>query len=221
MPGRFVQTLTARDSAARFGAALSDGLPDVPRYNICPTQEVMAVVSDDGVRRLISMRWGFVPAWAKGLSDGPLMINARADTIAEKPAYREACRQRRCIVVASGFYEWTPESDGGKAPWYVYPRNRDVVAFAGIWQDWGPPEARVTTCAIVTTEANAALSVLHDRMGVTLAPEDYAMWLGEAGKGAFYLMKPAPEDRFGYYRVGREVNSNRAAGARLIEPLDG
>jgi putative SOS response-associated peptidase YedK len=165
------------------------------------------------------MRWGFIPHWYKTPTDGPLLINARADTIAEKPAFRAACRERRCLVPASGFYEWTKDEDGKRLPWYIYPSQGEILAFAGVWQVWDRGEETLTTCAIVTTDANAAMSKIHHRMPVVLAREDWSKWLGEDGKGAASLMRAAPGDALSFHRVDPRVNSNRASGAELIEAI--
>ena len=217
MCGRYALTLPQEAMVQVFAAAPANDLPDdAPRYNVCPTQSVPVVVSGDGVRRLVSMRWGFVPHWYASPTDGPLLINARAETVAEKPAFRSACRERRCILPATGFYEWTRDGDA-KLPWYFHPEGDEPLAFAGIWQDWGSDG--LSTCAIVSCAAGPTMAEIHHREPVTLASEDWPLWLGEAGKGAARLMRAAPEGRVGRYRVGTAVNSNRAAGAELIEPL--
>lgn len=226
MCGRFAITLPSDAMARLFDARPANDLPPVPNYNVCPTTPVHAVTSNGGERRLVSMRWGFLPHWYKSPTDGPLLINARAETIAEKPAFRAACRTRRCLIPATGFYEWTKDGEGNRLPWYIHPasegpRERPCegpVVFAGIWQEWGRADAVIATCAIVTTTANGAMRAIHHRMPVTLAPNAWALWLGEQGKGAARLMQPAPDTGFAAYRVGVAVNSNRASGPELIRP---
>ena len=164
------------------------------------------------------MRWGFLPHWYKSERDGPLLINARAETLADKPAFAGACRDRRCLIVASGFFEWTKATDGARLPWYIRRRDGAPIAFGGIWQGWGNDAMR-DTCAIVTTPANAQLSAIHHRMPLILDPGDWPLWLGEAGRGAARLMRPGREDLLEFRRVGCEVNSNRASGPGLIAPL--
>jgi len=193
MCGRFAITLPTDAMARLFAARPANDLPKVPNVDVRPTTDVHVVVSGENDRRLVAMRWGFVPHWATSLSDGPLLINARAETIAEKPAFREAARQRRCLIPASWFYEWTGEK-GHKQPWKIAPVEEGPLALAGIWQDWGAGGDRVTTCAIVTCAANDALQALHHRMPVVIGAEDWPLWLGEAGHGAARLMVPAPED---------------------------
>lgn len=219
MCGRFAVTLPNDAMAQLFAAQPSNDLPQVPNYNVCPTNAVHAVRAGATGRRLLPMRWGFLPQWYKSPTDGPLLINARAETLAEKPAFRAASRSRRCIVVASGFYEWTKTEEGTRLPWYIFRRDGAPLVFGGVWQDWGQ-EAPQPTCAIVTTAANTALSAIHHRMPLVLEPADWPLWLGEAGHGAARLMRPAGEDVLGFHRVGPAVNSNRASGAALIQPLD-
>ena len=219
MCGRFAITLPDDAMARAFDAVPANDLPEPPRYNVCPTQPVATVTSRDGQRYLAPMRWGFLPHWFKTPTDGPLLINARAETIAEKPAFRAAARERRCLIPASGFYEWTKDAQGNRLPWYIHPSDGDMLVFAGVWQDWERDGQAMRTCAIVTCAANATLSPIHHRMPVILAPKDWALWLGEAGHGAATLMRPAPEDTLRAYRVDPAVNSNRASGTALIEPL--
>lgn len=220
MCGRMALTLPHAAMAQVFDATPANDLPAVPDYNVCPTTQIATVTSDAGTRHLRPMRWGFVPHWYKALSDGPLLINARAETIAEKPAFRAACRDRRCLVPASGFYEWTRLEDGTRLPWYITRRDSAPLAFAGIWQDWEKDGAVWTTCAIVTTGANDAMSEIHHRIPVILEAADWPLWLGEAGKGAARLMQAPGEDVLDFHRVSRAVNSNRASGPELIAPID-
>ena len=218
MCGRFVMTHPAEALARLFEAVPANDLPEAPRYNICPTQEVAAVVAGEGGRRLVALRWGFLPRWYKAPGDGPLLINARAETLAEKPAFREAARARRCLIPADGFYEWTA-AEGRRLPWYIHGAERQVLAMAGVWQVWERDEVRLATCAVVTCAAGAGLEALHDRMPVFVAPSDWALWLGEAGHGAARLMRPAAPGVLAWHRVDPAVNSNRAEGAALISPL--
>ena len=220
MCGRFALTLPSDAMAALFDAAPANDLPTVPNYNICPTNCIHTVTSDDGTRRLRPMRWGFLPHWYKTTNGGPLLINARAETIAEKPAFRAAVRERRCLIPVTGFYEWTKDADDKRLPWWITPAASDSMVFAGVWQDWERGEDAFTTCAIVTCGASDAMSAIHHRMPVILAPEDWPLWLGEAGHGAATLMRPAPDDALTFHRVDPAVNSNRASGPQLIEPIE-
>jgi putative SOS response-associated peptidase YedK len=219
MCGRFALTLPQDAMARLFAAQPANDLPPVPRFNICPTVQIHVVTAAEGARRLQGMRWGFLPQWYKSPADGPLLINARAETLAEKPAFRAAARARRCLIPADGFYEWTKDAGGARLPWYIRRRDQGPLVMAGIWQDWGQEEARIATCAVVTTSANADIAALHDRMPLVLDPVDWPLWLGEAGHGAARLMRPAPVDTLEAWRVDPAVNSNRAEGEGLRAPI--
>lgn len=214
MCGRLANTLPPDMVAGLFKAAPANTLPPVPDYNICPTQSLAVVTADPG-RRLRPMRWGFVPAWYKSPTDGPLLINARGESVADKPAFRDAARARRCLVPVTGFYEWhrTPEA---RLPWFFRRADGGPLVLAGIWQDWGPE--RAPNFAIVTTEANAAMAPIHHRIPVVIEQADWGLWLGEEGRGAARLMKAPGEEVLRFHRVSAKVNSNRAEGPELIEP---
>lgn len=204
--------------AQLFDAVVGNDLPTGPNYNICPTDPVPVVIAG---RRLVPMRWGFLPHWYKAENDGPLLINARAETVAEKPAFRAAARARRCILPASGFYEWTKDADGNRLPWFIFCDDvsgdgAGPMAFAGVWQEWQGQR----TCAIVTCPAEGAMADIHHRMPVILNPDDWGLWLGENGRGAAALMDGRAARALRFHRVGRAVNSNRAEGPELIEPID-
>jgi putative SOS response-associated peptidase YedK len=200
-----------------------------PRYNVAPTNEMPVIRqrrNPAGERTLQLLRWGLVPPWAKDLSGGAKMINARADTIAEKPAFRKPFEKRRCLVPADGFYEWRP-NDPEKQPYLIRRRDAAPIAFAGLWDRWtapaDPPPERpyIDSFTIVTTDANAALQPLHHRMPVILAPEDYAAWLDPDADPASLraLLRPAPEDWMVAIPVDRRVNSVRNDDAELLRPL--
>ena len=220
MCGRMAITLPHEAMSQMFDATLSNDLPDVPNYNVCPTVQVHTVTSEDSVRRVQPMRWGFIPKWYKKPNGGPLLINARSETIAEKPAFRDACRHRRCLIVADGFYEWKREEDQTPLPWWVTRADGAPMVFAGVWQEWGTETDRQVTCAIVTTNANDDMAPIHHRLPVILDQEDWGLWLGEKGKGAATLMKSAPEGTLSFVRVSTQVNSNRSSGPELIEPFE-
>lgn len=204
--------------AQLFAAQPANNLPKVPDYNVCPTRPVHAVQMGDAGRQLVAMRWGFLPQWYKSETAGPLLINARAETIAEKPAFAAAARTRRCLIPATGFYEWTKSGEGARLPWYIHRSDAAPIAFAAVWQSWGDADP-VKTCAIVTTAANQGLSAIHHRMPLILEPGDWGKWLGEAGHGAARLMQPGPEGVLDFHRVDPAVNANWAAGSELIEPF--
>jgi putative SOS response-associated peptidase YedK len=216
MCGRFTITHPNEALAALFDAVPGNDLPMTPNFNVCPTNAVVVVTSDGGVRRMRAMRWGFLPSWYKAPNDGPLIINARSDTVATKPAFKSAIRERRCIVPASGFYEWSEGENKARLPWYFTRADGLPMALAGVWQHWGDMD----TVAIVSTEAGPGMGAIHHREPVILERQDWPLWLGEAGHGAAVLMKATAEGVMTKpYRVGVAVNSNRAAGAQLIEPV--
>lgn len=221
MCGRLSNTVPSDAMARLFAAQPANNLPTVPNFNICPTNPIHVVYSDGDMRRLSAMRWGFLPHWYKALNDGPLLINARAETIADKPAFASACRQRRCLIPTSGYFEWAKDAEGNRLPWYFHRADDQPVVMAGIWQDWQDGAgSHIRSCAIVTTAASADLAHVHHRMPVVLEPQRWAKWLGEEGKGAATLMRPAAPDLLNHHRVATTVNSNRASGAELIEVLE-
>ena len=195
MCGRYILASDLDDLQVRFGfeaGALSYG----PRYNIAPTQEVLVITkapadiaADNPTnniqrgRRAEMMRWGLVPSWAKDISLGSRMINARGETLAEKPAFRAAYRKRRCLIPADGFYEWKREGKR-KVPMYVFQKSRRPFAFAGLWESWRSPSGdTIRSCAIVTTSPNSFIEPIHNRMPVILSHEAEALWLDSPGGG--------------------------------------
>jgi putative SOS response-associated peptidase YedK len=193
MCGRYMITSSFEAMARLFEADLAELGPDTWRPNVSPTETVPAVVSHEGDRTIVPMRWGLLPSWYRAPNAGPLLINARAEGIADKPAFREAIRRRRCLIPADGFYEWQG-AKGAKVAHAIRRRDGGLLAFAGLWEAWAAPDGRLATCAIVTCPANATLAPIHDRMPVVIDPADFALWLGEAGHGAARLMRPAAED---------------------------
>jgi len=194
-------------------------LPNLPvRANIAPRQRVAAVRAgaDDGVgadggaRHFVWLRWGLIPSWAKDAAIGDRMINARSESVAEKPAFRDAFRARRCLIAADGFYEWRTEG-GRKQPYRITVTDADVFAFAGIWERWRDPRDGevVETCAILTTEAAPALRSIHHRMPVILDPADFSAWLspGAPAEGARTLLSQPRMHAFTTYAVSTRINS--------------
>jgi putative SOS response-associated peptidase YedK len=191
-----------------------------PRYNVAPTQQVPIVrlAGNDGAREIAQVRWGLIPFWAKDAAIGSKMINARAEGIAEKPAFRAALKSRRCLVLADGFYEWQA-TPGRKVPWRITLKDGEPFAFAGLWERWekAPDGVPVESCTIVTTSANPLLRPLHDRMPVILATDDYPAWLGEdAARAVTELLRPYPSGAMRAYRVSTAVNSVRNDGPECI-----
>lgn len=198
----------------------------IPRYNIAPTQPV-AVVPNDGRLQIDFFRWGLIPSWAKDPSIGNRMINARVEGISEKPAYRSAVRRRRCLIPASGFYEWkkpAPDRAGGKTPMYIRSKDGRPFAFAGLWETWRAPEGHdVRSCTIITGPPNELVRTIHDRMAVILLPEHYRVWLdeGELSPDALArLLQPYPAELLEAYPVGRAVNTPKNDGPELIRPVE-
>jgi putative SOS response-associated peptidase YedK len=190
------------------------------RWNVAPTDEVLTVTTTrEGEPRGELLRWGLVPHWAKDPGMGAKMINARAETVAEKPAFRDAFAGRRCLIVADGFYEWRREG-GRPQPMWITRADGEPFAFAGLWATWhGPDEQVLRTCSIVTTHANDALAPIHDRMPVMLAPETEADWLDPAAPPELLheLLRPAPDREDAHRPVGYAVNSVRNDGPECLE----
>ncbi len=192
----------------------------LPSYNIAPTQEVAAVVEEDEGRKLELLRWGLIPSWAKDPEIGSRMINARGETVSEKPSFRKAFKARRCLILADGFYEWQ-KIDNGKQPYHVRMKDASPFAFAGLWKIWNGDEDEVRTCAIITTEANDPMSEIHHRMPVILHPDDYETWLDPSfeEKGPLSaLLKPYLDDAMETYPVSRRVNRLTNDEPGCVEP---
>ena len=218
MCGRFA-LYTPQEAVVRL-FRLDDAAPLSPRYNIAPTQPVLAVRADEPAGREARMlRWGLVPFWAKDTGIGSRMINARGETIAEKPAFRQAFRRRRCLIPADGFYEWQ-KVPGGKQPWFISARDEVPLAFAGLWERWDNrgTEDPVESCTIVTTAANATLAPLHDRMPVILGADAWDSWLAADTPSATLLdmLRPAANDLLAARPVSRRVNSPANDGPDLV-----
>ena len=203
--------------------ALAFGLdfpPEIhPRYNIAPMQDVPVIrMNHSGGRELAQLRWGLVPRWAKDRSIGARLINARAETLAEKHAFRDALQRRRCLLPADGFYEWQAGPDGTKQPMHIGMASGAPFAFAGLYDRWLAPEGDpLDTCTIVTTRANPRLAAMHDRMPVIIAPESYERWLDVATADVDDLLEPFPAEAMAWYPVSTRVNSVRNEDPELIE----
>jgi len=194
-----------------------------PRYNVAPTQ-LVPVIIDDGRRRLRRLRWGLVPPWAKDVSIGPRLINARVETAADKPAFRNALRRRRCLVPADGFFEWVGER-GDKQPWHIRRKDGRPFAFAGIWETWRPKDGEpLRTFSLLTGEPNELVARIHDRMPCILARPDWDAWLDPAlpvPEAVPGLTKPYPAERLEAYPVSRWMGSPKNEGPRCVERADG
>jgi putative SOS response-associated peptidase YedK len=226
MCGRFTLHASPEQIAAQFDVAEPEQLAD--RYNIAPTQPVGIVRLDRSAaeREWALVHWGLIPSWAKDPGMASKMINARGETVAEKPAFRAALKRRRCLVPTDGFYEWK-RTGSSKQPYYIRLQDHKPFAFAGLWEIWTAPDgSELQSCTIITTEANELMERLHDRMPVIIAPEDYKEWLG-TGKDADakeveqlrHLIRPFAADLMEAYPVSTKVNSPMQEGAVLIDPL--
>ena len=215
MCGRFTLTSSPEELARRFG--LDDAAELVPRYNIAPGQDVLVVrVDADGRRRADGLRWGLVPPWAPDPSVGSRMINARVETAATRPAFRDALRERRCLVPADGFYEWA-DRGGFKQPYYIQTGDAALFAFAGLWERWRDPDgALLESCTLLTTDSAQALRDLHHRMPVVLAPDAYAEWLDPALCEPLSLLDRAHDATPGVFQF--HPVSTRVNGADLDDP---
>ena len=223
MCGRFTNRLTWREIVALYRLAV----PLVPernlpaRYNVCPTDTIDTVIERCGKRDLLPMRWGLIPSWwKKTAKEMPATFNARAETVVEKPMFRDAFKRGRCLIPASGYYEWlaTPT---GKQPHYYTVRDGSPLTFAGLWDEWkhGATDTPLLSCTIIITNANALAAKVHDRMPVLLQPQDFDRWL--SGEANADLLKPAADDYLQVWPVSRRVNSSRTPGddPTLIEQI--
>ena len=215
MCGRFAFYSPSEATAALFGATGS--IDFSPRYNIAPTQDIAAVrVGDDGEKELVALRWGLVPFWAKDPSIGNRMINARAETVAEKPSFRAAYKRRRCLVLADGFYEWHKEESGPKTPYFISRADDQPMAFAGLWESWRDKETDVDvqTATVITMQATEFMSALHARMPVVLEPATADSWLAGDNELLDFAAEFAPELKA--WPVDRRVNSPKNEDEDLI-----
>ena len=220
MCGRF--TLSSAPDAIRALFRYPDQ-PNFPsRYNIAPTQPIAIVRLHEGQRQFVLMRWGLLPSWVKDPKTFTLLINARGETVCDKPAFRAAMKRRRCLVAADGFYEWQA-TGGRKQPYFVRAKSGAPLAFAGLWETWtGPNGEELDSATIVTTEANRTLSPIHGRMPVIVPPEAFDLWLdcvNVDARTAEALIRPAPEDLLEAYEVSTAVNRTANDDARLVAPL--
>jgi putative SOS response-associated peptidase YedK len=220
MCGRFV--ITSPPAALRqiFGYVEQPNFP--PRHNIAPTQPVPVVIVENGTRHFRLMRWGLLPAWVKDVRNFTLLINARSETITEKPAFKNAIRRRRCLIPADGYYEWQVAGNR-KRPHFIQRRDGAPMGLAALAETWmGPNGEELDTVAIVTTAASADLAVLHHRMPVTIEVEDFARWLDcrdENAEAVMALMAPPREGQFAWHEVSTRVNAVANDVAQLVLPI--
>ena len=221
MCGRYTLTADAESIQLAFNLESVDGWR-LPRYNIAPSQQV-AVITDRDPNILSFMKWGLVPSWAKDPKIGNRMINARSETAAEKPSFRTAFKRRRCLIPADGYYEWTKRGKK-KYPMYIRHSERDLFAFAGLWESWKQADGDwLHTCAILTTEANETVRPIHHRMTVIIEPEAYDAWLAPREllppEWQPLMAGPRPE-QLKYYEVSTQVNRPANDNPTLVQPLE-
>lgn len=220
MCGRFAQRTPTKTLAREFQV---DEITDIePRYNIAPAQDILSIRRTDEGREAALLKWGLVPSWAKDVSIGAKLINARSETVTEKPSFREAFKRRRCIIPLDGFYEWQRKGDR-KQPYFFLMRDEHPFGFAGLWEKWRDADGQaLETCTILTTEANEVLRSIHDRMPVILHPDDYELWLGGDARELDFvkeLLRPYPGEEMVGYPVSTLINSPYGQGAELIKPM--
>lgn len=221
MCGRFTLTQSAETIAEVFEL---DEVPRfVPGYNIAPTQPVPSIrASKAGKREFDYLYWGLIPSWSKDPTMGARMINARAETVTEKPSFRTAFKRRRCLIVADGFYEWR-KTGSKKQPYYFHLDQHQPFGFAGLWEHWQGGGDEIQSCTILTTTANETMSSIHDRMPVILHPQDYDLWLDptiESAERLYPLLRPYPDIEMHHYPVSTTVNSPQNDSPACIVPLE-
>jgi putative SOS response-associated peptidase YedK len=222
MCGRFTLTVDPNHLQEAFPWAK---IPDdmIPRYNIAPSQPV-AVIPNTGENVVTMYKWGLIPSWSKDPSIGDRMINARAETLAEKPSFRNAFRRRRCLILADGFYEWRQiPGSTGKQPVYLHLKDNNPFAFAGLWEIWASPDgSEVRSCTIITTSPNSLIEPIHNRMPAILSPDDYSYWLKTDEQPIDELNKlliSYPADQMVAYPVSKLVNAPQVDSPELIKAV--
>ncbi len=219
MCGRFVLAIVSPNRLIQEFSLTRLPFDVIPRYNIAPTQKIIGVRQVNGEREAVQFKWGLLPFWAKDESQAARMINARSETIAEKPSFRSAFKSRRCLIPASGFFEWQKKG-GEKNPYYFGLKGKEVFAFAGLWETWkNPNQEIVESCTIITTTANELLSKFHERMPVILHSDTYREWLDEDTRSVAQLkelLRPYPESEMDHWQVDKAVGSVKNQGPELI-----
>jgi putative SOS response-associated peptidase YedK len=224
MCGRYVATTSAEVLAEYFAVDETRAEPPAPSWNVAPTDTVPAVLVRRESRLLGALRWGLVPSWSKSATGAARMINARAETVTTKPAFRAAFERRRCLLPADGFFEWQRGVDGSRQPWYVHRADGAPLAMAGLWEVWRPEHSEaelLRTCAVVTTSANELMAPVHDRMPVLIDPDRWKAWLDPSNSdldGLRALLVPADPRLLERYTVTTRVNSVRNNDPELLGP---
>jgi putative SOS response-associated peptidase YedK len=223
MCGRFTLTAEFHEIIDRFAieAAIEEELY-LKSYNVAPSHSVLSVINDGEKNRLGYLKWGLIPSWSKDEKIGSKLINARAETLAEKPSFRDAFRKRRCLVLADGFYEWKRHENGTKTPMRIKLKSNEVFAMAGIWERWKKGNDTIFTCTVITTSPNELMSNIHDRMPVILHKDDEQTWLNSEFQDSQLLSKyfqPFPQELMEAYEVSSLVNSPKNNGSQCIEKI--
>jgi putative SOS response-associated peptidase YedK len=222
MCGRFTLFSDLNIIFDRFDIGQPVELEYLPRYNIAPSQQILAVVNDGSRNKLGYLRWGLIPSWAKDARIGYKLINARSETILEKPSFKNSFLHRRCLIPADGFYEWKQEYNK-KVPVWIHLKNKEPFALAGLWERWiSPAGETIVSCTIITTKANDKISSIHERMPVILPRDREKSWLDRGNRDIEYLLsllEPYPSDMMDYYPVSSQVNSANLDHPDLILPI--
>jgi putative SOS response-associated peptidase YedK len=224
MCGRFTLTATIEEIMDRFEVqSFLEQEYYSPSYNIAPSQSVLAVINDGKSNRMGFLKWGLIPTWTKDMSIGNKMINARAETLSEKPSFRNAFKKKRCLIIADSFYEWQRHDDKSKTPMRIQLKAKKLFAMAGIWENWKSPEGKALySCSVITTGPNELMKDIHDRMPAILKPDDEKIWLDPSISDLDYLyqfLKPLDENLMDAYEVSSLVNSPKNNSIDLIKKI--
>jgi putative SOS response-associated peptidase YedK len=224
MCGRFTLTATIEEIMDRFEVqSFLEQEYYSPSYNIAPSQSVLAVINDGKSNRMGFLKWGLIPTWTKDMSIGNKMINARAETLSEKPSFRNAFKKKRCLIIADSFYEWQRHDDNSKTPMRIQLKAKKLFAMAGIWENWKSPEGKALySCSVITTGPNELMKDIHDRMPAILKPDDEKIWLDPSISDLDYLyqfLKPLDENLMDAYEVSSLVNSPKNNSIDLIKKI--
>lgn len=225
MCGRYTNAAKKEQIRKEFQAKVVEAFPNKPRYNIAPAQMIDVVIESEKERIISQLKWGLVPSWSKDASTSKGLINARAETLTEKPSFREAFKSHRCIIPTTGFYEWAKKGISAKQPFYFYLKDKEVFGFAGLWDEWLDKQTGelLETCTIITTTANEVLKPVHPRMPVILKSTSYDEWLDAKVKDTNKLqelLKPYPAEEMDSHPVNRSINIPETNSPELMAPLN-
>ncbi|WP_147532801.1 SOS response-associated peptidase [Bacillus marasmi] len=224
MCGRFTLTATLEEILNRFDIEeFLDEDTYLPNYNVAPSQSVLAIINNGSINKMGYLRWGLIPPWAKDMAIGYKMINARSETLLEKPSFKVPFQKKRCLVIADSFYEWKKHDDKSKTPMRIKLKNNNLFGMAGLWEHWKSPEGKsVFTCTVITTSPNELMKDIHDRMPVILKPDDEKIWLdptiGDISQ-LTQLLKPLEPELMEAYQVSSLVNSPKNNSIELIQSI--